>query len=157
MADDTITLEEPGLRLGDVVHVNAKAEGCYADRLGVVADRHGDFTHVRFPSYGNDTVHLFPNADLEKRDMNQMYRNALYVVDPGACNASGVILSMAGHLDMIRLEDSLSATPRGTDYLNEHPVITLFLSQLIQLNRSGCSDQDAFDKAYGICKAKGGK
>lgn len=90
-----------------------------------------------------------PIRELEKFDPSYPYRTALYVVDPGASNASGMIRSMNRCLDYIWAE--ARDCGQGTDYVNKHPVITLFLSQLAQVNGVGPIDFAAFNHAYDRC------
>lgn len=42
---------------------------------------------------------------------------------------------------------------KGTDYVNTHPIVTLFLSKLISLNRSDCLCSDCLD-AYSRASAE---
>jgi len=49
-----------------------------------------------------------------------------------ACNASGVIKSLAHAVDAIWKE--AHGTGQGTDFVNKHPIIVLYLEQLAHLS-----------------------
>lgn len=82
--------------------------------------------------------------------MKNIYRLALDVQD--ASNISGVIHSLHNEvLPAIRLEPGYIET--GTRYMNEHPVMLLFLDKLVSLTRKGwITDHDmAISNAYSVC------
>ena len=65
-----------------------------------------------------------------------------------ACNLSGVAKSFADVLDAIWTEARKQG--KGTDFVNTHPIVTLFLSKLVSLNQH---DTDlAFSMAYDAVK-----
>ncbi len=53
-----------------------------------------------------------------------------------ACNLSGVAHSLIEVLEPIREE--MRKTNQGTEFVNSHPIITLFLAKLASLNRTDC-------------------
>jgi hypothetical protein len=50
-----------------------------------------------------------------------------------ACNLSGVVKSLAGPV-MDALWEQARANGKGTDFINTHPIVTLFLDKLASLN-----------------------
>lgn len=69
--------------------------------------------------------------------MNITYKRAaeLALDCQDACNLSGVVHSFA---DAVRaLWDEAHATGKGTAWVNEHPIVTLFLDKLVSLNGKG--------------------
>ena len=78
--------------------------------------------------------------------MRNIYEDAILVQD--ACNLSGVVHSLAKAMDVIRKEaDELG---EGTQYMNTHPVVILFVDKLQSL--SGSNDPSAFSRAYDKCQ-----
>ncbi len=74
--------------------------------------------------------------------------NARCAVDPGACNSSGLIISLAEVLPRVREEMALRQKLYSTDDLNRHPVIRLYLEQLFQLSGGGdLAFSDAYEEA----------
>lgn len=78
----------------------------------------------------------------EKEKLARAYNNVLGVIK-GACNASGVVLSFAEDIIAVRHGEAL-----GTDETNTHPLVLLYLHQLVHLalNRELLT-QDEFDTA----------
>ncbi len=74
-----------------------------------------------------------------------MYREAIEC--QGAVNAGALVLSLSKHIDAIW--DEARKAGKGTDYVNSHPVMKLFLEQMYFLCRI-----DYFE-AYAICEEKG--
>ena len=67
-----------------------------------------------------------------------------------ACNASGLIASLAKLTPEIW--DEARSKNQGTDYVNTHPIIVLYLTQLINLAGFGCMPNDTiYNKAYDFC------
>lgn len=66
-----------------------------------------------------------------------------------ACNSSGLIKHLAGALDHIWEE--ARAKGQGTDYVNKHPIVVLYLEQLCHLSGVTLS-HPAYDMSYNICK-----
>lgn len=84
---------------------------------------------------------------LTKRD----WQNAIDVQD--ACNLSGVVHSLADVMPRIRQEPDCT----GTDYVNSHPIVVLYVSKLASLSRQDCFCDKAierFGEAYETVKAK---
>jgi hypothetical protein len=65
--------------------------------------------------------------------MANIYQNALN--SQNACNLSGIVKTLAQDLDIIWNE--ARAQNAGTDYVNTHPVVRLYVEQLVSLNKSG--------------------
>lgn len=142
-------------KVGDLVRTPPGQEA-WAGRICKVISLHGDFLKLSCPE--------FPGAlESQMWDMGKLtlvnpagpYRDAILAVDPGACNLSGLIRSMNRHLDLVWHEAKLAG--RGTDYVNQHPAFTLFLSQMIYLNTGydhDISTTDAYAAALAACQAK---
>ncbi|RPI56255.1 MAG: hypothetical protein EHM49_00770 [Deltaproteobacteria bacterium] len=76
--------------------------------------------------------------------MKNMYKEA--ILSQSACNLSGLVFNLASHMDEIWKE--AKANGQGTDYVNNHPVVRLFLEQFNLLCRSDYSE------SYKICDDK---
>ena len=74
-------------------------------------------------------------------------RNALAVQD--ACNLSGVLYTFVDAVSAIR--DHGTALGEGTEYINAHPIVTLFLDKLADLNRNA-SIHDAWSQVTRIAE-----
>ena len=82
--------------------------------------------------------------------MKNVYQDALDVQD--ASNLSGVAHSLSEHLTK-SIWPEVRASGGGTDQVNRHPAVVLFVSKLCHL--AGMEqDFDAFSKAYDVCLAK---
>jgi len=80
--------------------------------------------------------------------LKQAAQTALDVQD--ACNLSGVLRSFTD-IVMNVLWPEARNTGHGTDWVNQHPICTLFLDKLASLNRTQClcsANMDSFGKAY---------
>jgi hypothetical protein len=71
-----------------------------------------------------------------------------------ASNLSGVLKSLN---DIVQetLWPEARAIGKGTEWINTHPIVTLYLSKLASLNRVDCLCSDcfnAFGSALGICE-----
>jgi hypothetical protein len=64
-----------------------------------------------------------------------------------ACNLSGVAKSLAGPV-MDALWAEARRTERGTDFINQHPIVTLFIDKLASLNRTQYAEPSVFANAY---------
>jgi hypothetical protein len=74
----------------------------------------------------------------------QAAQSALDVQD--ACNLSGVAKSLAGPvMDALWAEARLKG--HGSDFINQHPIVTLYIDKLASLNRS--QGADMIDKVLG--------
>ena len=62
-----------------------------------------------------------------------------------ACNLSGLVKSMASHMDEIWAEAREQG--KGTEYVNTHPAVVLFVTQLSHLSGCGMADMEAYSKA----------
>lgn len=80
------------------------------------------------------------------------YQLALEVQD--ACNASGVVKSLSNVVELLWIEARKEG--KGTDYVNKHPVLRLFLEQLVYLNGGAYNEGDGptYSEAYAICESK---
>jgi hypothetical protein len=66
------------------------------------------------------------------------------------CNLSGILQSFT-EVVMETLWPAAREQGKGTDWVNQHPICTLFLDKLASLNRSQCLCSDnmqSFSKAY---------
>lgn len=79
----------------------------------------------------------------------EMCKEALDVQN--ACNLSGICHGLARRLPAIWEE--ARAMNKGTEYVNTHPVVVLFLAQMVHLAKAGCIDPQAYHKAYEACEA----
>jgi len=61
-----------------------------------------------------------------------MYEEA--ILSQSACNLSGLIMSLSKHMD--KIWEEARAQGKGTDYVNNHPVVRLFLEQFNHLCRA---------------------
>jgi hypothetical protein len=77
-----------------------------------------------------------------------IYRQAL--LSQGACNLSGLARSLAEEI-IPQVREEARARGEGTDYVNSHPAVRLFLEQMIWLCR-----RDYFE-AYRICEERAGE
>ena len=69
-----------------------------------------------------------------------------------ACNASALILSLADQMDAIWTE--ARDLGKGTEYVNGHPLVVMFTTQLAHLAGLGTVDADAYAKASNLCEAR---
>lgn len=86
------------------------------------------------------------------------YKNALDIQD--ACNSCGVIQQFAK--DVKKLFDEARELGEGTDYVNQHPVVILYLDKLCDLARYRDYREDKtmtqiFSEAFNICWNKAEK
>lgn len=79
--------------------------------------------------------------------MTNIYKDAIQVQD--ACNLSGVAHSLCEAMKVIREEPDCN----GTDYVNRHPVVTMYLSKMADLNGMSINSGE-FNAAYQICKER---
>lgn len=63
-----------------------------------------------------------------------------------ACNLSGVLFSFADAMHAIC--DEATAQKHGTEWKNTHPVVTVFLEKLMDLNRYRVGDSVARDEDF---------
>lgn len=69
--------------------------------------------------------------------VSTLQREAQQVLDiQDACNLSGVVHAFSRAMDT--LWAAAKAESQGTDYVNQHPIVTLYLSKLVSLNRTEC-------------------
>ena len=71
-----------------------------------------------------------------KEKLKRAYEMAL--LSQGACNLSGLILSLAEAMELLWEEANEQA--QGTDYVNNHPVVRLYLEQMNFLCRADYSE-----------------
>lgn len=81
---------------------------------------------------------------LTKRD----WQDAVAVQD--ACNLSGVVISLADVCKRIRTEPDFS----GTDYVNRHPIVKLYVSKLMSLAGMQSDELGEFSDAWKTAQAK---
>ena len=70
----------------------------------------------------------------------------------GACNAGGLIHSL--HRAVERLQEQMHAEGHGTDWLNRHPVLVLYLTQLADLSGAGALER--WREAVAACEQASG-
>jgi hypothetical protein len=76
-----------------------------------------------------------------------------------ACNLSGVVHAFSRGMDVLWVE-AREGEGKGTDWVNQHPIVTLFLDKLASLNRTQCFCDSAVPDAYTKVRkiiAEGGK
>jgi hypothetical protein len=78
------------------------------------------------------------------------YQSALDVQT--ACNASGVINSLSRLMPAIW--DEARQSGQGTDYVNRHPIVILYLNQLVWLATADCISPSAFYAAQKVCEER---
>lgn len=76
---------------------------------------------------------------------DNMYDDALAV--QSACNLSGVVKALAGHME--KVWEEAREKGEGTDWVNAHPVVILFVEQIYHLSRG-----KAYSEAYIECREK---
>ena len=76
------------------------------------------------------------------------YQDALLV--QSACNLSGVVISLSELMPFIRGECN------STTEVNEHPIVQMFVAQLLWLSYGQSTNQEKYDVAYEHCKQKVG-
>jgi hypothetical protein len=74
----------------------------------------------------------------------QTYKDAILTQD--AVNASGLVKSLAVVVDEIWKEAREQG--KGTDYVNRHPIMVLYITQLMHLAGMGPSDMDSYANAF---------
>jgi hypothetical protein len=63
-----------------------------------------------------------------------------------ACNASGVVHSF--DQAMSALWDEAHKQGKGTEWVNRHPIVTLFIDKLASLNRTQCLCSGSMDAVH---------
>ena len=71
-------------------------------------------------------------TDEQKGKMKSLYEMAL--LSQGACNLSGLAYSLAEAMELIWLEAREQG--QGTDYVNCHPIVRLYMEQMSFLCRA---------------------
>jgi hypothetical protein len=82
------------------------------------------------------------------KTLKEAAETALLIQD--ACNLSGILRSFTD-IVMDTLWPAAREQGKGTDWVNQHPVCTLFLDKLASLNRSQClcsDNMNSFGRAY---------
>ena len=69
---------------------------------------------------------------------------ALYA--QSACNASGIIHGLSDVVS--RVWDEARERGQGTDWVNHHAIVRLYVEQLIHLSGAGFGDTDSYSRAY---------
>jgi hypothetical protein len=76
-------------------------------------------------------------------------KTALTIQD--ACNAAGVIHSLARAVD--KLWKMPGAISTGTDWVNQHPVVWMYLNKLCDLNHGRCVEENHPNyNAWSLCE-----
>ena len=71
----------------------------------------------------------------------------------GACNAGGLIHSL--QRAVTRLQEQMHAEGRGTEWLNRHPVLVLYVTQLAHL--SGAGSEERWQQSVAMCERAAGE
>jgi len=70
-----------------------------------------------------------------------------------ACNLSGLAKSLAKVTTLIWAE--ARAQNEGTDWVNKHPIVVLYVSQMAMLSGvASIADMETFSRAYEACERK---
>lgn len=80
--------------------------------------------------------------------LQQAAKQALDVQD--ACNLSGIVCSFAQAMDAVNAESTRLG--RGTAWRNTHPIITLHLLKMAELNHCGSTLHSSYDLAERECR-----
>jgi hypothetical protein len=80
--------------------------------------------------------------------MSQRHNNALGIVNPGACNPSGIAHAIVEACAEIRAERNYS----GTRMLSRDPALRLMVHQLSCLVGNGEMDLDDYNDCYDECE-----
>lgn len=80
----------------------------------------------------------------------ELARQAL--LTQGACNAGGLVHSL--HRAVEQLQEQMHCEGHGTDWLNRHPVLVLYLTQLADL--SGAGSLERLREAVAACERASG-
>ena len=83
---------------------------------------------------------------LDKKD----YQDAISVQN--ACNLSGVVKSFARVMD--KIWDEARELNKGTDWVNRHPIVRLYIEQLMFLNHDGMGNSDSYQSSYEMIEKK---
>ena len=94
--------------------------------------------------YEGPDTHLLPSD----------YEHALWMVDPGACNAAAVVQSLAEVKE--RLITEAHERGEGTSWWNGHPIMVLYIWQLTNIARVALivDDLDRFGWCITYCKKR---
>ena len=76
-----------------------------------------------------------PMTDEQKVKMKSLYEMAL--LSQGACNLSGLAYSLAEPMELIWAEAGEQG--KGKDYVNNHPIVRLYMEQMSFLCRADYS------------------
>ena len=79
--------------------------------------------------------------------MQNIYEATL--LSQSAPNIRGLVRGLSVFLDQIA-----DTEKSDTTYLCEHPIVTLFLAQLVSLNHQGTIDLDVYQKAATLCEQR---
>lgn len=85
--------------------------------------------------------------------MSNIYQNAMD--SQSACNLSGIVKQLARDIDVIWEEARSQGL--GTDYVNQHPVVRLYVEQMVYLNKAGSIDESGavpYSTAYDKVRAE---
>lgn len=82
--------------------------------------------------------------------MRRHYADAIQVQN--ACNLSGVVHSLSRMLPDIR--DEVNAAGGGTEEVNRHPIVTLFIEKLVSLNGRWVDGAGQFCEALHTCEER---
>lgn len=86
---------------------------------------------------------------MDKMTIQQAAQQALDIQD--ACNLSGVVFAFGRAMQAVC--DDSQAKGTGTRERNQHPIVTMHLLKLCELNGCGSTLHESYDKAEAECKA----
>jgi hypothetical protein len=88
-------------------------------------------------------------AEEQRKKMMRAYNDALLV--QSACNLSGVVFSFAQHMETLCAESH--RLNEGTDWRNKHPIVRMFVAQLLHLSNNDAVDSDIYVDSLDACIA----
>jgi hypothetical protein len=69
-----------------------------------------------------------------------------------ASNLSGIVIAFAAITDTLWDEARRQEPPKGTDFINKHPISRLFAEQIAHLTGAGSCDGNSYRDAYAECE-----
>lgn len=106
------------------------------------------------PAFNFDQEAPAPEQGLTAKD----YQTAIFIQN--ACNLSGVVYAFSRVMSKIWVEarrkggvETNTATGKGTDWVNTHPIAVLYADKIADL--SGSRQSGRFVNAYGVAEDKG--
>lgn len=91
-------------------------------------------------------------AIVKRRMVAKMYQDALD--SQTACNLSGLVKSLDRCLNLIWEESKEAGEKGGTEFVNTHPVVKMFVTQMLHLSMQQAADFETWHEAYLVCEQK---